>query len=208
MFRAETSPGLIAEAYPTRMIARSRIPMAVSASMDETIWLSSVTVSGWAWRRCAAPMIRRSPRLTRRTTPDAVGSANPSRWWRWAMPEQYPSSVPKVSPDSAFSVRNAASASGAAGRGTRDDHAVYTRDHVLDLEIEPDRSLARKDEDELALVVEQGRFDAAMAAEIEADAAEVEALVHDRGQPFCDGWEQFRPDPAWPIPPTGTRLVT
>lgn len=83
----------------------------------------------------------------------------------------------------------------------RDEQAVYTRDHVLDLEVEPDRSVARKDEDELALAVEQGRFDAATAAEIEADAAEVEALVHDWGQPFCDGWDQFRPDLAWPIPP-------
>lgn len=38
----------------------------------------------------------------------------------------------------------------------RDAHAVYTRDHVLDLEIEPDRTMARKDEDELALAVAQG----------------------------------------------------
>jgi len=82
----------------------------------------------------------------------------------------------------------------------RDDHAVYTRDHVLDLEIEPDRTMARKDEDELALAVAQGRYDAATAAAIEAEAAEAEAIVADWGPPFCDGWEHFRPDPAWPIP--------
>jgi predicted RNA-binding protein associated with RNAse of E/G family len=83
---------------------------------------------------------------------------------------------------------------------TRDDHAVYTRDHVLDLEIEPDRTLTRKDDDELELAVEQGRYDAATAAAIEADAVEAEAIVGVWGPPFCDGWERFRPDPAWPIP--------
>jgi hypothetical protein len=83
---------------------------------------------------------------------------------------------------------------------TRDHRAVYTRDHVLDLEIEPDRTVTRKDEDELALAVAQGRYDPATAAAIEADAAEVEAIVADWGPPFCDGWEHFRPDPAWPIP--------
>jgi predicted RNA-binding protein associated with RNAse of E/G family len=82
----------------------------------------------------------------------------------------------------------------------RDDHAVYTSDHVLDLLIAPDRSLSRKDEDELELAVAQGLYDAATAAAIEADAAEVEAIVADWGAPFCDGWEHYRPDPAWPVP--------
>ena len=71
---------------------------------------------------------------------------------------------------------------------------------MLDLVIEPDRTLVRKDEDELALAVAQGIFDATAAAAIEADAAAVEALVADWGSPFCGGWERFRPDPACPIP--------
>jgi hypothetical protein len=83
---------------------------------------------------------------------------------------------------------------------TRDEHTVYTSDHVLDLVIEPDRTMARKDEDELALAVTQGVFDATTAAVIEADAAAVEAVVADWGPPFCEGWERFRPDPGWPIP--------
>jgi Protein of unknown function (DUF402) len=83
---------------------------------------------------------------------------------------------------------------------SRDEDAVYTRDHVLDLEIEPDRTIARKDEDELALAVAQGRYDTATAAAITADAVEVEAIIAAWGPPFCDGWEHFRPDPAWPIP--------
>jgi predicted RNA-binding protein associated with RNAse of E/G family len=87
----------------------------------------------------------------------------------------------------------------------RDEHTVYTRDHVLDVVINPDRTMARKDADELALAVAQGRYDAVTAAEIEADAAEVETIVADWGPPFCDGWEHFRPDPAWPIPGLGER---
>ena len=82
----------------------------------------------------------------------------------------------------------------------RDERAVYTSDHVLDLVVAPDRKLVRKDEDELALAVRQRVFDASMAAAIEENAIAVEALIADWGPPFCDGWETFRPDPAWPIP--------
>lgn len=82
----------------------------------------------------------------------------------------------------------------------RDDCTVYTSDHVLDLVVNPDRTVLRKDEDELALAVAQGVFDAQAAAAIEEDAAAVEELVADWGPPFCDGWEAVRPDPAWPIP--------
>lgn len=82
----------------------------------------------------------------------------------------------------------------------RDEGCVYTSDRVLDLVIEPDRSLVRKDEDELALAVAQGVFDDATAGAIRAEAAAAEALVADWGPPFRDGWEHFRPDPDWPIP--------
>jgi hypothetical protein len=51
-------------------------------------------------------------------TTSAAGSGRPSWWCRWAMPEQYPSRVPKVRPASACSVREAASASGSAGSAT------------------------------------------------------------------------------------------
>jgi len=82
----------------------------------------------------------------------------------------------------------------------RDHRTVFTSDHVLDLVIAPDRTVVRKDEDELALATKQGVFDAAAAAAVEADADVVEALVADWASPFCDGWEHFRPNPAWPIP--------
>lgn len=82
----------------------------------------------------------------------------------------------------------------------RDEQTVYTSDHVLDIVVSPDRTVRRKDEDELALAVAQGVFDAAVAAAIEADAAAVECLIADWRPPFSDGWESFRPDPDWPIP--------
>jgi hypothetical protein len=83
---------------------------------------------------------------------------------------------------------------------TRDSGATYTRDRVLDLWVEPDRSHGRKDEDELVEAVRQGLYDEATAAWVTAVADEVEAVIEAWGAPFCDGWESFVPDPAWPIP--------
>lgn len=79
-------------------------------------------------------------------------------------------------------------------------NTVYTSDNVLDLVVQPDRTTRRKDEDELALAVAQGVFQASTAATIEQDAAAVEEVIADWGPPFCDGWEHFQPDPAWPDP--------
>ncbi len=82
----------------------------------------------------------------------------------------------------------------------RDERAVYTSDHVLDVVVAPDRTVELKDEDELALAVSQGVLSSASAVAIEAAARAVVALVDAWGSPFCDGWERFRPDPDWPIP--------
>jgi hypothetical protein len=82
----------------------------------------------------------------------------------------------------------------------RRDHEVVTQDHVLDLVVQPDHSVARKDEDELAAAVVAGRFTAAEAADIEADAAAVEDVVRRWASPFCDGWESWAPDPTWSRP--------
>lgn len=82
----------------------------------------------------------------------------------------------------------------------RDADTTYSKDHVLDVWVEPDRTHSRKDEDELVLAVEQGRYSPAEAARITAVADEVEAVIRAWGPPFCDGWETFRPDPSWPVP--------
>ena len=71
---------------------------------------------------------------------------------------------------------------------------------MLDVWVEPDRTVSRKDEDELVLAVEAGRYTPDDAARITAVADEIEAVVAEWGPPFCDGWDAFRPSPGWPVP--------
>ena len=82
----------------------------------------------------------------------------------------------------------------------RDGRAIYTSDHILDLVVDPDRSWARKDDDELALAVVQGVVPKTAADAIEQHAADVEKLIEDWLPPFSEGWENFRPDLTWPVP--------
>jgi hypothetical protein len=89
----------------------------------------------------------------------------------------------------------------------RNDHEVITQDHVLDVVVEPDRTTQRKDEDELDSAVASGRYSAAAAARFRADATAAEAVVRRRGSPFCDRWEDWRPDPGWPAPQLAPDLV-
>jgi hypothetical protein len=73
-------------------------------------------------------------------------------------------------------------------------------DHVLDLVVEPDRTVARKDEDECVLAVAQRGLRRAETG-LDRGARSCRGGTRRRlGPPFCDGWETFRPDPAWPIP--------
>jgi uncharacterized protein len=70
-----------------------------------------------------------------------------------------------------------------------------TVDHVLDLWIEPDLQWSWKDEHELEAATRLGRFSAGEAAAIRAEGDRVISAW-----PFPTGWEDWRPDPAWPIP--------
>ncbi len=70
-----------------------------------------------------------------------------------------------------------------------------TRDHALDIVVEPDGTWRWKDEDDLELATRLGLFTPAEAAEIRAEGARVIAAW-----PFPTGWEDWRPDPAWPLP--------
>jgi hypothetical protein len=85
-------------------------------------------------------------------------------------------------------------------RHLRDDRNVYTSDRVLDLDVDPNGAWRRKDEDELVLAVEQGRYSPAEAERLHRDLEDAEAVVRAWGSPFCDGWDSFRPDPSWPLP--------
>jgi predicted RNA-binding protein associated with RNAse of E/G family len=74
-------------------------------------------------------------------------------------------------------------------------------DHKLDLIALPDGRVEWKDEDELAQAAAVGLLD---EAEIRADAEAVLAA-----RPWPTGWEDWRPDPAWPLPqlPEGWDVV-
>jgi uncharacterized protein len=77
----------------------------------------------------------------------------------------------------------------------RDDEGVDAYDHQLDIWVEPDGTWRWKDEDDLAESVQAGIFTAAEAAEIRAEGERLLAAW-----PFPTGWEDWRPDPAWPLP--------
>ncbi|MEU8134665.1 DUF402 domain-containing protein [Streptodolium elevatio] len=86
---------------------------------------------------------------------------------------------------------------------------VDTEDLVLDVWVTPDRRWHYKDEDELAASREAGRFTDADVDAIYASGRRAVDVVKAWGPPFCDGWEDFRPDPAWPLPdlPDGWDLL-
>ena len=59
----------------------------------------------------------------------------------------------------------------------------------------------RKDEDELAAAVAQGVLSSEDAASITGKTALAEKAVASWKSPFCDGCEDWRPDPRWLMPP-------
>lgn len=77
----------------------------------------------------------------------------------------------------------------------RGGDAFDTYDHELDLWIEPDGSWQWKDEDKMDDWVRQDRFTTKEVAEIRAEGERVLAEW-----PFPTGWEEWRPDPTWPVP--------
>lgn len=80
-----------------------------------------------------------------------------------------------------------------------------TFDHALDLWFDASGTWTWKDEDHLAELVGLGVFSPARAAEIRAEGEHVLARRHEL---MPTGWEDWRPDPSWPIPtlPTGWQL--
>jgi len=89
----------------------------------------------------------------------------------------------------------------------RIDDVVVTRDQILDVVVLPDRTTQRKDEDELGSAVASGRYSAAAAERFRGNAAAAEDVVRRWGSPFCDRWEDWRPDPEWPTPQLPAELI-
>ncbi|MFI7384378.1 DUF402 domain-containing protein [Streptomyces sp. NPDC049813] len=83
---------------------------------------------------------------------------------------------------------------------TRWSGGVDSEDHFLDLSVYQDRSWRWHDEDEFAQAQAVGLMSAERAAGVRAAGRRAVAVIEAWGQPFSDGWEHWRPDPAWPVP--------
>ena len=73
-------------------------------------------------------------------------------------------------------------------------------DHALDVVVAPDRTWNWKDEDEFASAQQRGVFSPAEATAIRAEGERVIAAVEEIRWPFNADWDEWQPDPAWPIP--------
>jgi hypothetical protein len=83
---------------------------------------------------------------------------------------------------------------------SRWSHGVDSEDHFLDIAVYPDRSWEWKDEDEFAQAQCAGLMDAGQAERVRVAGRAAVELITAWGPPFADGWEDWRPDPAWPTP--------
>ncbi|MEU8571567.1 DUF402 domain-containing protein [Streptomyces pathocidini] len=77
---------------------------------------------------------------------------------------------------------------------------VDSEDHFLDIVVHPDRGWEWRDEDEFAQAQRAGLMDAAKAERVRAAGRAAVERIGAWGTPFRDGWENWRPDPAWPVP--------
>jgi hypothetical protein len=80
-----------------------------------------------------------------------------------------------------------------------------TMDLMLDVIVDPDRTWRWKDEDELAVFVERGVFEPAIADRIREEGLSVAGRAERNEPPFDEPWPEWRPDPSWALPrlPTG-----
>ncbi|MEW2249934.1 DUF402 domain-containing protein [Streptomyces sp. NPDC006975] len=77
---------------------------------------------------------------------------------------------------------------------------VDSTDHFLDIEVQPDGTWQWRDEDEFAQAQRDGLVDASLAGRVRAAGLEAVEAIRAWGPPFSDGWQHWRPDPAWPVP--------
>ncbi|UQX02776.1 DUF402 domain-containing protein [Streptomyces sp. RerS4] len=77
---------------------------------------------------------------------------------------------------------------------------VDSEDHFLDIAVYPDRSWRWLDEDEFAQAQRSGLMDARRARRVEEAGRAAVGVIEAWGSPFRDGWQHWRPDPAWDVP--------
>lgn len=75
-----------------------------------------------------------------------------------------------------------------------------TADHILDIDVSPNRQWSWKDEDELTVALAIGRFSEDEATAIRAEGERVILDIEVRRWPFDASLVDWRPDPAWPVP--------
>ena len=77
---------------------------------------------------------------------------------------------------------------------------LVTKDLVLDLWINPDRSWNWKDENDYETAISEGLVDASTRPRLEQEADRILAEVDRRKAPFTDEFSNFRPNPEWLAP--------
>jgi hypothetical protein len=77
---------------------------------------------------------------------------------------------------------------------------VDSEDHFLDISVQPDRSWRWLDEDEFAQAQADGLMPAALAAQVRQAGLRAVDVIRAWGPPFRDRWQDWRPDPDWPVP--------
>ncbi|MGW2341567.1 cytidylyl-2-hydroxypropylphosphonate hydrolase [Streptomyces sp. NPDC001661] len=80
------------------------------------------------------------------------------------------------------------------------DAGIDSEDHFLDLSVYPDGSWRWHDEDEFAQAQAVGLMSRAQAAEVRSAGRRAIEAIENWRRPFSDGWQHWRPDPAWPVP--------
>lgn len=78
---------------------------------------------------------------------------------------------------------------------------VDSEDHFLDICVYPDRSWEWRDEDEFAQAQRAGLMDARQAEGVRLAGRSAVESIRAWEAPFSAGWQHWRPDPSWPVPP-------
>ncbi|MDT0566460.1 DUF402 domain-containing protein [Streptomyces sp. DSM 3412] len=80
------------------------------------------------------------------------------------------------------------------------DGGVDSEDHFLDICVYPDRTWNWLDEDEFAQAQQDGLMDASAARAVREAGLSAVEVIRAWGPPFSDGWQHWRPNPAWGVP--------
>ena len=82
----------------------------------------------------------------------------------------------------------------------RTPRGILVQDQALDIVASPDLAWNWKDEDDFQALMERGFFTREEAASIRAEGERMVDAIERNAPPFCEGWETWRPDAAWPVP--------